>query len=385
MAGGAGNAAAAALPAPPATATSTDFRFQLVSDLHLEFSMVEDMSTLVTPVAPYLIVAGDTVPVAYYRARLDTFLASVAPKFRHVFVIAGNHEYYNPGIPVTVSRGEDGKPQVRLREKVLTCDGVDAALAASCAALPNVSFLQKSAAYIDGKGCVRIMSVDAICSERSGANETGISTTEPAVCLLGCTLWSAIPPHARISVTGYLADYKLLLPDSLAASIESGDHDIKTRAQALDALCDATHAYTTRKHEEHFEWLMMAARRTLRTEGLSVVVVTHHTPSFDGTSAPMFRTPLHSVTTHGFSTALEFLFAKYSGTDNSTIAAWCFGHTHFNMREHRSGTLLTSNQRGYVRASSDAGDGFDEGDAGNMGAAFNPGFQFQVRTDGTAV
>jgi predicted phosphohydrolase len=65
-------------------------KFQLVSDLHLEFC--ENIPNI-TPKADYLILAGD---VGYPNSDIFTdFMKDVYSKFKKVFFVAGNHEYYN--------------------------------------------------------------------------------------------------------------------------------------------------------------------------------------------------------------------------------------------------------------------------------------------------
>lgn len=64
-------------------------RFQLISDLHLEF-----LKTIpkIVPRAEYLILAGD---VGYpNRENFSEFMKDVTNKFKKVFYIPGNHEYY---------------------------------------------------------------------------------------------------------------------------------------------------------------------------------------------------------------------------------------------------------------------------------------------------
>jgi len=65
-------------------------KFQLVSDIHLEFS--KEYPNII-PKAEYLILAGD---VGYPDSNIFTdFMKDVCSKFKKVFFVAGNHEYYN--------------------------------------------------------------------------------------------------------------------------------------------------------------------------------------------------------------------------------------------------------------------------------------------------
>jgi predicted phosphodiesterase len=69
-----------------------DMRIQYVSDLHLEFynKLPEN---LLKPDAEVLCIAGD---VGYpYSSIYEDFLQVISSNFRKVFLITGNHEYYN--------------------------------------------------------------------------------------------------------------------------------------------------------------------------------------------------------------------------------------------------------------------------------------------------
>lgn len=65
------------------------FRIQVVSDIHLEFRETFNIE----PKAENLALCGD---IGYPKhARYLNFLADVSTKFKRIFLIAGNHEYYS--------------------------------------------------------------------------------------------------------------------------------------------------------------------------------------------------------------------------------------------------------------------------------------------------
>jgi len=65
------------------------YRFQYVSDLHLEF---RKKVLRIPPVAPFLLLAGD---IGYpCRSLYREFLRYAAHDFEKVFLVAGNHEFY---------------------------------------------------------------------------------------------------------------------------------------------------------------------------------------------------------------------------------------------------------------------------------------------------
>lgn len=69
--------------------------FQIASDLHIEYKNndVPDPLTLITPVADYLILAGD-IGSFYKINQLHKFLTELCKHFVKVFYIPGNQEYY---------------------------------------------------------------------------------------------------------------------------------------------------------------------------------------------------------------------------------------------------------------------------------------------------
>ena len=144
---------------------------QYISDIHLEFHDKHNKGAIqpdmfIKPVAPYLVLGGDIgIPElnSYY-----VFLNWCSHNWTHVFLIAGNHEFYNVRCPVKsdmVSKKED----IRL----------------ACEALPNVHFLDCSSYYIP----------------------------EYNVRILGCTLWSHIPDSLFEKAITYMNDSRQILKE----------------------------------------------------------------------------------------------------------------------------------------------------------------------------
>jgi predicted phosphodiesterase len=75
--------------------------FQIISDLHLEKlnSDTTNITSILKPVSPYLILAGDICHVNM-TDRLENFLRQVCSWFELVIYVPGNHEYYStPNYP----------------------------------------------------------------------------------------------------------------------------------------------------------------------------------------------------------------------------------------------------------------------------------------------
>ena len=102
-----------------------------------------------------------------------------------------------------------------------------------------------------------------------------------------------------------------------------------------------TAAFTNQWHAESVAWLE-AERHKATVHNQPVVVLTHHTPSMDGTSHPQYS---GSGLSCCFSTDLLHLL-------HPPVQVWACGHTHYNFDRFvgpkgTSGGRLLSNQRGY--------------------------------------
>jgi predicted phosphodiesterase len=130
---------------------------QIASDLHVEFFQDLDEKIIIEPSAPYLALVGDIgIPSKCTYRRL---LERESPKFKHIFVVAGNHEYY---------QGEYNEVQDLLKK--------------TCSKFPNVTFLQKGSVWLP----------------------------ECGVRILGTTLWSHVPPEYSNDVSKALNDYNYI-------------------------------------------------------------------------------------------------------------------------------------------------------------------------------
>lgn len=124
---------------------------QYVSDIHLEFHDKHNTGSLqpsifVDPSAPYLVLAGDIgIPdLKSYKV----FLQWCSTNWKGVFLIAGNHEFYNVRCPTKTTMQE----KKRLIQEI-------------CSQFTNVHFLDCSSVYLP----------------------------EENLRILGCTLWTDIP------------------------------------------------------------------------------------------------------------------------------------------------------------------------------------------------
>jgi predicted phosphodiesterase len=124
------------------------FRIQYVSDLHLELrNPIPAFETLLRPCAPYLALAGDIGHPTEIRSLFEW----AAPRWKHIFYVAGNHEYYDFSNDPT--HHENLVQRKRQLEQIADM-------------FPNIHFF-------------------------SGANR-GFLCEEENVAIVGCTLWTAV-------------------------------------------------------------------------------------------------------------------------------------------------------------------------------------------------
>ena len=72
-------------------------KIQYLSDLHLELMSTHKFSKLCEKIIPkcdILVLAGDIGDPLHHNDRYKFFLHSMSKKFKKVFLVSGNHEYY---------------------------------------------------------------------------------------------------------------------------------------------------------------------------------------------------------------------------------------------------------------------------------------------------
>ena len=80
---------------------------QYISDIHLEFFHIEKVRSIgrnIHPVCDILVLAGDIGIPTHLNNHYQIFLETIAPKFKKIFIIAGNHEFYCSTIMINVKK-----------------------------------------------------------------------------------------------------------------------------------------------------------------------------------------------------------------------------------------------------------------------------------------
>ncbi|WYZ34580.1 hypothetical protein EsH8_I_000856 [Colletotrichum jinshuiense] len=249
-------------------------KLQIISDLHLESPIAYDFFEAV-PRAPFLALLGDIGNVAAHKDGFIAFLTEQLRRFRAVLFVPGNHEAYHSSWPETLKVlrdfEEDVKQNTSLGEFVLL-------------------------------------------------DRTIFRVPESSTVILGCSLFSSIPPQSADSVGMGLSDF------------------FQTEAWGVGAHNNA--------HSRDLAWLNKQVSQ-LEQSNVKIIILSHWSPSRDGRAID----PRHakSTITSGFATDLsgEPCF------QSSKVKVWAFGHTHYNCdftveREGGAEPLrLVTNQRGY--------------------------------------
>ncbi|KAM3424414.1 hypothetical protein BST61_g6419 [Cercospora zeina] len=268
-------------------------RLQILSDLHIEFPRAYDVYEI-TPNAPHLALLGDVGNVSHKDDFLS-FITSQLRQFQTVLFVPGNHEAYGSDWLSALQVLKDFEREVQ--EQREEDNGKDQPLG------------------------------EFVLLDR-GIYKLPSSSAEEQVVILGCSLFSHIPPDRAMAVEMGLADF-----------FQTKSWDTRAHNEA---------------HARDLEWLNREVRQLEGTKA-QVIVLTHWSPTTDSRAIDPRHT--NSAITAGFSTELSGQPCMTS----ENVVLWAFGHTHYNcdfsfQREKGVSLRLITNQRGYYFAQAD---GFD--------------------------
>ncbi|KAK4447377.1 hypothetical protein QBC34DRAFT_440128 [Podospora aff. communis PSN243] len=255
---------------------------QIISDLHLEVPVSYDAFDI-PPRAPYLALLGDIGNVAKHKLDFFGFLRRQLRQFRAVLFVPGNHEAYHSTWQET---------------QLLLCDFESEVLGDS--SLGDFVLLDHAAFRIPD--------------------------TSRNIVILGCSLFSFVPPEREQDVSIGLNDFSYI-----------GGWSVETHNAA---------------HKRSLEWLNTRVAKLKQEDDVEILILTHWSPSRDPRAVEARHRD--SPITSAFSTDLSGEKCFHSGR----VKVWAFGHTHHNVdflfeRGDGAGPLrLLANQRGYYFAQS---------------------------------
>ncbi|KAK0744251.1 Metallo-dependent phosphatase-like protein [Schizothecium vesticola] len=135
------------------------------------------------------------------------------------------------------------------------------------------------------------------------------------ITILGCTIWSQVPEDAKTVVESKMSDFRKIK-----------DWSVESHNAA---------------HKSDMEWLISELDRVRESNSdRSVIVISHHAPSVQETSAPQHA---QNAWTAAFATDI-----LSSGKCWTPVRCWIHGHTHYSGDFKKHGVRVASNQRGYV-------------------------------------
>jgi predicted phosphohydrolase len=218
---------------------------------------------ILKPSAPYLILAGD---ICSYnkKAKLQPFLEYCSNNFKKTFMVAGNHEYYAYKTPMS---------------------RVEQWLQESCAAFPNVHFLQRDTYLLEDK-----------------------------YTIIGCTLWSDIDPEIDYEAYATINDFNHITND------DGG------RLKPVDVR---------QMYQRDAEWLTSEVTGAILNHTIPIVI-THHIPSCYLID-PKYKD--HHLNSCFASALLDYM--------HDQPAAWFYGHSHIKSESTFNHTKCYINALGY--------------------------------------
>jgi hypothetical protein len=249
---------------------------QILSDLHLEAPKAYDVFEIV-PKAPYLALLGDIGNIASHKDDCLAFLTRQLSQFRAVLFVPGNHEAYHSNWCDTLDILRAFEQDIRMNTS-----------------LGEFVLLDRAVFWLP----------------------------DTDVVILGCSLFSSVPPESRMAVSLGLNDF-----------FQTSDWDVGTHNEA---------------HKRDVAWLNAQAA-DLEGSDVKIMIFSHWSPSKDARAIE----PRHvgSTIASAFSTDLS----EETCFKSDKVKVWAFGHTHYNCdfavaRDGAGPLRLVTNQRGYYFA-----------------------------------
>lgn len=263
---------------------------QYVSDIHLETyknSAAVSFSKILKPVAPYLALCGD---IGYPGTPLyEPFLRYCSENFKHVFYIAGNHEFYNDltRLKSFLKNSIDEPTTSALDFSLDTYEARIQKIREICNRFPNIHFLEKETYEIP----------------------------DTDIVVIGCTLWTKLKITNPYVLRSFNDFYRIV----------SDNNNLLTPKTYDDW------------NQEHLNFLGEAI---YKNDGKRIVVLTHHCPTYDIITENYRSNDYHQMNSFFANSDLGTLF------DNN-IKAWICGHTHGCNKIEVNGTIVATNTFGY--------------------------------------
>jgi hypothetical protein len=252
---------------------------QIISDLHLEQidrKVDSWQQELVEPRCNTVASLGDLCELEHAEM-WHSFVSYLSTHWKTVLIVNGNHEYY--------SDHHTSMEDLQQRQSQWA------------AKYPNVYIMDDRGIIIEG------------------------------VMIFGSTLWSEIPGAYESNVSEKIKDYHLIYVNRLVeVPTEQGS------APRQLTVTDVNRLHTTARLKLH-EYI-------LEHPNIPFVVLTHHAPLRNGTSAPEYELDRDRHLNTAFASDLSKLMYP-------NVKLWAFGHTHWHTDFVFCNTRIVSNPHGY--------------------------------------
>jgi predicted phosphodiesterase len=262
-------------------------KIQIVSDIHLEFRGLV-FEKLIKPSAPILFLLGDICAcgnVSDYNI-YKKFIEFISPKFKYVFHVPGNHEYYT-----------SGNKKLTLND---TIPRIDAKLRKFIKGFKNVFFLNNNTLRLK------------ICRKN--------------YVFIGSTLWSGVNKDDRKDVCKLMNDYEhIYMPNKINRKDSLKPDEWKAiRKYNIDDM--------SKIHDKSVRYIKREMKKVKSDE--IAILLTHHKPVRDA--------PISEIISQAYETDLKDVIIK------SPFKLAGFGHTHVKYDKVISGVRVVSNPKGYI-------------------------------------
>lgn len=199
--------------------------FDYVSDIHLEYQEYNSFDSIISPTKDYLILAGD---ICYPTdPKYEQFLKYCSEKWKLIFLVSGNHEYYN---------------------KKHTINEMNDYILNITKNYPNIIYLNKT--------------------------EYRNQELFPNTIIAGCTLWmdADLLPQESCSKYSLKSNYCRL-------SIFYNDFKhIYFHKMKSGRRLNITQHEMTCLYKDHLEWIGSIINQNIGEPHTNIIIITHHPP-----------------------------------------------------------------------------------------------------------
>jgi predicted phosphodiesterase len=269
--------------------------FQLVSDLHLELYSPEfeiNLNDILTVSAPYLILAGDIGNP--YQKIYDTFLNQCSKVFKKIFMVSGNHEYYQAPVKNNITM-------------------VNSQIKSVVDKYDNIFFLNNDIHKIILDDQDKILDQEKINKNIDKNIDKNIECI-----IIGTTLWSYVSSSLSKTIEVSINDYYKIYGDNMQL--------ITTKTTNL-------------MHVKNVKWLTDTISKY---SNKNIIIISHHLPSYQLISDAYKGSEINSA----FASDLDYLM------NNDNVKYFCSGHTHYSFDKIINKTRCLVNPRGYPKKNS---------------------------------